>query len=114
MKIQGSKPQLYRQKFPSLAIMHLVGNQTLTINQMDTYRWVLSASVEGMARSSADRGVMREMEQVLLASEEASGTSDRDETEGQIAMSSSACMGRRCSMERSASPSLPPMYADAT
>ena len=113
MKIQGSKPQLYRQKFPSLAIMHIVGNQALTIIQIDTDRWVLSASVEGMARTSAVRGVMREMEQVLLASE-AAGTSDRDETEGQIAMSSSACMGRRCSMERSASPSLPPMYADAT
>ena len=80
---------------------------------MDTSRWVWSVSVEGMARSLAVRAVVREMEQVLLASEEALGTSDRDGTDGRIAMSSSACMGRRC-MERPASPALPPTYGHAT
>ena len=90
-----------------------MGNQALAIVQMDTYRWLFSASVEVMARSSTVRVLMREMEQVLLESEEASGTSDRDESDGRIAKSLSACMGRRC-MERPASPWLPPTYAHAT
>ena len=80
---------------------------------MDTSRWVSSVSVEGRARSSAVRVEIREMEQVLPVREEASGTSDRDETDGRIAMSSFACMGRMC-MERPASPALPPTYAHAT
>ena len=80
---------------------------------MDTSRWVWSVSVEGMARSLAVRAVVREMEQVLPVSEEASGTSIHAESDGGITKCLTACMRRSC-MDRPGSPSLPPWYAHAT